>query len=265
MHQKNFGIRGTWIATAALSLLTTAQCFAQPVPARTAKDTAPIDISGYWVSQITQAWRLRMVTPPKGDYMGISMTDASKTIADAWDQTKDEAAGDQCKYYAAGMIMTLPERLHITWPDDNTLKMDIDAGTQTRVFHFGSWKAPAGPPTWQGNSVAEWDSRALKIPPARGGGNRAQISPPTRLTHLKVRTDNLKGAYLRKNGVPYSDRSVLTEYYDLIREDDGQQMMIVTTVLEDPIYLENPLILTAQFRKQQDAAGWDPTPCSARW
>jgi hypothetical protein len=58
---------------------------------------------------------------------------------------------------------------------------------------------------------------------------------------------------------------VLTEFYDPIREPDGAMWMIVTTVVEDPVYLEDPLILTAQFRKQADARGWDPTPCSARW
>lgn len=251
---------------ATLAVLTSLPCLAQSgAPPQTAKAVAPFDMTGYWVSVITQNWRIRMVTPPRGDYMGIPMTEASKKIADAWDPARDEVAGDQCKYFGAGTIMTLPERLHITWQDDNTLKMDIDAGTQTRIFNFGNGKPAEGPLTWQGNSHAEWAARTLQIS-QRIFNNRGQAPPPpAALTYLKVRTDRMKGGYLRKNGVPYSETAVLTEYFDPIREPDGQSWIIVTTVLDDPVYLENPLILTGQFRKQTDAAGWDPTPCSARW
>jgi hypothetical protein len=223
-------------------------------PPPTAKASAPFDLTGYWVSAITQNWRLRMVTPPRGDYMGIPMTVESKMIADAWDPAKDEAAGNQCKYYGAATIMTLPERLHITWQDDSTLRMDIDAGTQTRVFSFADRKAPEGKARWQGDSVAAWVSRRS---PAS--------TPPAMSRYLKVTTHHMLSGYLRKNGVPYSEQAVLTEYYDPIREPDGEMWMIVTTIVEDPVFLENPLILTAQFKKQSDASGWEPTPCSARW
>jgi hypothetical protein len=223
-------------------------------PPATAKDSAAFDLTGFWVSIVTQNWRLRMVTPPRGDYMGIAMTPASQKIADAWDPVKDEAAGNQCKYYGAAAIMTLPERLHITWQDDNTMRMDIDAGTQTRVFHFGERQSGAAQASWQGDSVAAWASR-----------RSPSSTPPPTSRYLKVTTNHMLPGYLRKNGVPYSDAAVLTEFYDPIREPDGAIWMIVTTVVEDPVYLENPLILTAQFRKQADARGWDPTPCSARW
>jgi hypothetical protein len=224
-------------------------------PAASAKVSAPADLTGYWVSVITQNWRLRMVTPPKGDYLGIPMTMESKRIADAWDPASDEAAGNQCKGYGAALIMTLPERLHITWQDDNTIRMDVDAGMQTRLFHFGNWKPSAVKATWQGDSVAEWVSR-------RGPG----IPPTTpKSKYLKVATTNMLPGYLRKNGVPYSEKAVLTEYFNLIHEADGEQWLIVTTIVDDPIYLDDSLILSAQFRKQADASGWDPTPCSARW
>ena len=247
------------LTTAAVLLLGAAQAHGQggrgPAgPPPTAKASAPFDVAGYWVSAITQNWRLRMVTPPRGDYMGIPMTAKSKAIADAWDPAKDEAAGNQCKYYGAATIMTLPERLHITWQDDSTLRMDIDAGTQTRVFSFAERNAPEGKPTWQGDSVAAWVSRR----------SPASASPATS-RYLRVTTRHMLSGYLRKNGVPYSDQAVLTEYYDPIREPDGAMWMIVTTIVEDPVFLENPLILTAQFQKQTDARGWEPTPCSARW
>src|SRR5262245_20876811 len=93
------------------------------------KAGAPIDLTGYWVSIVTQDWRWRMVTPAKGDYQGFQLTPAARTIADAWDPAKDEAAGEQCKSYGAPALMSVPGRLHITWQDDNTLKVDTDAGT----------------------------------------------------------------------------------------------------------------------------------------
>jgi hypothetical protein len=196
-----------------------------------------------------------MVAPAKGDYMGIPITVEAQKIADAWDPAKDEAAGNQCKYYGAASIMTFPERLHIAWQDDDTLRMDIDAGTQTRLLHFGHGMAPGGDATWQGDSLASWQSRQ--------GPLLRSSTPAARF--LKVTTTHMMPGYLRRNGVPYSEKAVLTEYYDIMREQSGDQVLIVTTVVDDPIDLDQSLILTAQFKKQADASGWDPTPCSARW
>src|SRR5204862_4205262 len=64
-------------------------------PPATAKVAAPIDLTGNWVSIVTEDWRWRMVTPAKGDYASIPMTPAAKMVADAWDPAKDEAAGEQ--------------------------------------------------------------------------------------------------------------------------------------------------------------------------
>ncbi len=243
-------VRRLFLAAAGL-LAIESHALAQAQSARTA---APYDVTGYWVSVITQNWRLRMVTPARGDYVGLPLTREAKKIADAWDPAKDEAAGNQCKGYGAGTIMTRPERLHVTWQDDNTLRMDIDAGTQTRIFRFGGG-SPIGKPTWQGDSTAAWA-------PRRGPG----IAPSTaKARYMKVATTNMLPGYVRQNGVPYSANAALTEYYDLIQEPDGAVMLIVTTVLDDPLYMDNPLIMMAQFKKQADAAGWDPTPCSARW
>lgn len=223
-------------------------------PPRAAHADAPFDLTGYWVSVITQNWRLRMVVPARGDYIGIPLNEASKKIADAWDAAKDESAGNQCQGYNAAIIMTQPERLHVTWEDANTLRMEIDAGTQTRVFHFGNWKSPGGPATWQGDSTAIWLSRRQLTDPSGPKGRS-----------LKVVTTNLRPGYLRKNGVPYSAQAKLTEYFDVFQEPNEEAWMIATTVVEDPVYLDAPLILSAQFKKEADGSKWDPTPCSTKW
>jgi hypothetical protein len=217
------------------------------------KAAAPIDLTGYWVSIVTEDWRYRMVTPAPGDYQSVPMTQAAVKIADAWDPAKDEAAGEQCKSYGAPAILRVPEHLHITWQDDQTLRMDTDAGKQTRLFHFG--KAPEGEteagPTLQGDSVAQWETQ-------RDGGRSVNGS-------LKVTTSHLKAGYLRKNGVPYSENAGLTEYYDLVKERNGDLLMVVTIVVTDPMYLREPFIISSHFKKQADQTGWNPTACSARW
>jgi hypothetical protein len=220
-------------------------------PPATPKAGSPIDVTGYWVSVVTEDWRYRMVTPRPGDYQGVPLTPAAIKVADAWDPAKDEAAGDQCKSYGAPAILRVPERLHITWQDDQTLHMDIDAGKQSRTFHFGSWKAPEGPATLQGDSVAEWETQ-------REGGKVVNGT-------LKVQTSHLKPGYLRKNGVPYSADAKLTEYYDLVKERNGDQLLVVTIVVEDPQYLRESFIISSHFKKQTSDAGWNPSACSAKW
>jgi hypothetical protein len=223
-------------------------------PPMAPKAAAPIDLTGYWVSVVTEDWRYRMVTPAPGDYQGVPMTQAAVKIADAWDPAKEEASGDLCKSYGAPTILRVPEHLHITWQDDQTMKMETDAGKQTRVFHFGGWKAPEGPRTLQGDSVAEWEMQ---------GGGRGRGAPAT--GSMKVMTSNLKAGFLRKNGVPYSDNTGLTEYYDLVKERNGDQLMVVTIVVTDPMYLREPFIISSHFKKQADNTGWKPAECSAKW
>jgi hypothetical protein len=215
---------------------------------------APFDPTGYWSSLITQNWRLRMVPPAKGDYIGIPISAAGKKAADAWDQAKDEAAGNQCKAYGAPGLMNLPTHLRITWQDDDTLRVDTDYGSQTRLLHFTP-PQDKGPRkrSWQGNSFAEWASR-------RGGRGGA---PSAR--YLRITTTDLLPGYLRKNGVPYSENASLVEYVDLFREPNGAALIVWTAVVDDPVNLETPYIVSSQFKRQPDGSAWDPTPCSAGW
>jgi hypothetical protein len=220
---------------------------------------SPIDLTGYWVSIVDEDWRFRMVMPAPGDYQGVPMTVASRKVADAWDPAKDESAGEICKAFGAPAILRQPGHLHFTWQDDETMRMDTDAGTQTRLFHFGNWKAQGGAPTLQGDSVAVWE-----VTRGRGGAPEPNV-PPQGKGSLKVTTTHLKAGYLRKNGVPYSENAVLTENYDMIREHNGDVMLVVTTVVTDPEYLREPFIITSQFKKQDSDTGWKPTPCTTRW
>jgi hypothetical protein len=221
----------------------------------TPRAAAPFDLTGQWVSLITEDWRYRQFTAPKGDYAAVPLSPAARKIADSWDPARDEAAGDQCKPYGAAGLLRLPTRIRITWQDDATLKLEADAGTQTRVFYFGSPQGSAG--DWQGVSTAAWDYPRAPFA-GRGGG-----APPAGGS-LKVITTKMKPGYLRRNGVPYGDGAVLTEYFDRFDVPGGDSLLVVTTEIVDPEYLTTPYWTSQQFKRQSDTAGWNPTPCVSR-
>ena len=239
-------------------------------PPPNAKAAAPVDFTGQWVSVVTEDWRWRMVTPAKGDFTSIPLNEAGQKIGDAWDPAKDEAAGLQCKAYAAPYILRMPERLRISWADDDTLKLETDTGMQTRMFYFKEPKSKGG--DWQGVSRASWElttgynfMSVMGTDDTRQSGRQAagqRVRKPT--SSLVVVTTNIRPGYIRKNGVPFSDKAVLTEYFDRTNESNGDSWLVVTSILDDPVYLNQPFVITTHFQKQADESGWNPTPCSAR-
>jgi hypothetical protein len=144
--------------------------------------SAPVDLSGYWVSVVTEDWRWRMVTPLKGDSASVPVNAEARKIIDAWDPAKDETAGLQCKAYGAPAIMRVPGRLHIIWQDDNTLRIETDAGTQTRLFHFGGSPPQGAAPSWRGYSVAKWEPPTPPGPAGVGAG----VGVGNRLGHVRA-------------------------------------------------------------------------------
>jgi len=239
----------------------------QPAPApASARATAPFDPTGVWVSVVTEDWRWRMVTPGKGDVLGIPLNPQGLQVARAWDYARDKAAGNECKAYGAGGIMRMPTRLRIGWQDDNTLKIETDAGQQTRLLFFDASRQPSGPRTLQGHSVAEWmDVFTGGGRGARGGigGGRAEGrgAPAYGTGTIRVVTANLRDGYLRKNGVPYSQNATVTEYFDRVPGPDGAQWLVVKTTVEDSTYLTQPYLISSHFMLEPDGSKWHPSPC----
>jgi len=236
-----------------------------PAPGRAG---APIDLTGVWVSVVTEDWPYRMLTPPRGDYISVPLSAAGIAVADSWDLERDNTTGAQCKAFGAAAIMRVPTRLRINWEDEYTLKIEADAGRQTCHIHFQEGNSRPlisqllehglDEPTWQGYSVAEWDNLRLragtqilgwKQPPIPSGG------------HLKIITARMKSGYLRSNGVPYSDDAVLTEYFNRFATPDGHEWFVVTSVVDDPLYLNEPYVTTSHFKKEPDDSKWMPTDC----
>ena len=210
-------------------------------PAVSPRQAAPFDMTGYWVSPVIEDWKFRMVVPNKGVFDGIPLNAEGRAAGMKWDPAADEAAGEQCRAFGAGGIMRLPGRLHITWQDDTTLKVETDTGTQTRLLAFRP--GASGEPSWQGQSAATWNV------PART---------------LKVLTTNLKAGYVRRNGAPYSNKATITEYWELHTLPNGDPWLTVTTKVEDPVYFSRPYLTSSDFKKLPGAAGWTPTPCTAK-
>lgn len=220
---------------------------------------APIDLTGQWVAIISEDWRWRMITPPKGDIVSIPLSVRGQQVAEAWDPAKDEAAGEQCKAYGAPGLMRAPIRMRISWQDDATMKVETDYGIQTRILRFPSTALRAGGTTaasaarsWQGHTSAEWL--------VRGGGRGSQ-----RYGSLKTVTTNLRQGYLRKNGVPYSERAVFTEHWDVHSLPSGDKYLVNTNVVEDPVYLQAPFQTAIHYKLERETSKWDPTPCDARF
>jgi hypothetical protein len=252
------------VLSVTLGVILAAQQPAQP--ARTSRSVAPTDFTGYWAAVITEDWRFRMVTPPRGDVSSIPVNDAGQKAASAWDPQKDIAAGEQCKAFGAGGVMRMPIRLRVSWQDDATLKFETDNGQQVRLFRFTASAPARREPQWQGHSVASWETVAegQGIAPAGGGGGggRGGANPAVQPSgSLKVVTTDMRPGYLRRNGVPYSGSAILTEFFDRTDEPNGDAWLIVTSTLEDPTYLTQPLMTSTHFKREADGSKWHARPC----
>ena len=264
-----------------------------PVTLTAQRAQAPRDITGYWVSVVSEDWHWRMVTPRKGDVTSLPLNDEGRRVANAWDPSKEKPA-DACKPFGAAAIMRVPGRVRITWADDATLRIDTDAGEQTRRLQFGKlatrgWRVngrgeieyfqqgtdappPPGPLTWQGYSAARWDlapdPKAVRNAVFFAGGlgtspDGAGTIVPGKFGSLHVVTTQLRAGYLRANGIPYSEAARVTEDYDFWTDDDGAEWFTVSTTVEDPKYLSAPFVTSTDFRKEPDGSKWRPTPCAA--
>jgi hypothetical protein len=231
-----------------MSLLGLRSAFAQSARAR-----ALIDITGQWVSVVNEDWRWRMVTPPTGDAASVPLNPAGRKVTDAWNLAADRAQGVLCRAFGPPGLIRQPGRVRIRWEEDNALLLEFDAGMQVRRFHFGSAPKTAAR-SLQGHSEARW----FRQPQNRGiFGRGGQVTGGS----LEVVTTNLEAGYLRPNGVPYGERTVVKEFFDAFTLPEDGTWLIVTSVVEDPEYLTQEFVISSQFRKETDSARWSPRPC----
>lgn len=234
-----------------------------PPPAHNARAGALIDVTGTWVPVITQDWSIRMVTPPKGEFSNLTLNPVGRAVAMRWDPNAPVPKGELCRTYGAPAIVQLPGRMRISWKDDFTLRLDFELGSQTRLVHFAPPgfgalpQPPQGPPSWQGYSVGEWTYQKQW----RGFDRNPAPHGPGQGGALRVKTSRLRAGFLRANGVPYSGRTTLTEYFRRFNLPNGEQWLVVISSVDDPVYLAAPYVTSSLFKRETGKPSWSPLPC----
>ena len=226
-----------------------------PGAAAGARTAAPVDLTGTWVSIVTEDWIERMSpdSPPSGVLRGGRGGGGGGAGA-----VPAAPSAERCRVYGAGGSMRVPGRLNITWADDNTLKIDMDAGTQTRLLRFN---APAAPPgtakSLQGYSVASFETGGGGR--GGGGGNRGGGAPAApRWANLKVVTTHMTGGYLLSSRNTYSENAVLTESFAR-HSDFGVEYLTVIASIEDGGGAAR--VVSSTFKKEPNASKFSPSGC----
>lgn len=245
------------VLLAVASTAANVSAYAQPPPGpadtRTPRERAPIDMTGQWVAVVNEDWRWRMVTPPVGDTASLPLNERGRAAAAAWDLERDKAEGNLCRAFAGPGLMRQPTRIRIDWEDADTLRLEFDAGRQVRLFEFAP--QPSAERSLQGYSEAQWFRQM------QSRGVFGQRTPPEGGS-LVVRTTQLAGGYLRPNGVPFSERATVKEFFSSFTlPGDAGAWLIVTTVVNDPEYLTTELVMSSQFKKEPSRGAWNPRPC----
>src|SRR5262245_13160452 len=210
---------------ALLTLATAAPAFAQ------------IDFSGEWAPLYHEDAPERGPGPELGDYLEMPINDAARLRADSWDADRISVVQEyQCRPHAADYALRGLGNIRI-W-------REIDTATQRLIafhMHFLAWDSERtvwmdgrphpgdyAPHTWQGFSTGVWEGNMLTIT-----------------------TTHLKANYLRRNGLPRSEKAILTEHWT--RHADW---LTIVSVIEDPVFLTEPLV-------RSDTGIWIPGKGSA--
>jgi glyoxylase-like metal-dependent hydrolase (beta-lactamase superfamily II) len=181
----------------------------------------------------------RVPGPELGDYLGIPVSEAARLRAESWDASIQTLPEWQCRPHSADYIWRGPSNLRISKEVD-PVSRQITAfhaewlrSVDRAIYLDGRPHPPADAlHTWAGFSTAKWDGDMLTVT----------------VTHLKE-------GYLRRNGLPRSDKATLTEHW--IRNGD---ILTVMTIINDPVYLTEPFVRTTDYEldlRQQ----MPPYPC----
>ncbi len=291
-------LRGVMGSAALVALLTCGQGALAAEPAQpgassesppSAEQAALVDLTGNWVSVIDEDWHYRMMTPAKGDYLEVPLNSAARKVAAEFNPLLYGGANYQwsaiidCRAYGAPALMHMPARLHISWASPDMLRIQSDWGGQTRLLHFvpgapygdvqtaarGQAAGAQAAASLQGYSVAVWQQpyrdnapayQQAALRAAGGTAPRGTMAPPPGGA-LVVVTGNLAPGWLRRNGVPYSARTRVTEHYHAFKDPNGSDWFDVTTEVVDPEYLTRPFFTSSDFQRESDDSKWSPHPC----
>jgi hypothetical protein len=192
---------------------------------------AQSELTGKWRGLFHEDYDHRIPGPELGDYTGIPLNEAGRLKARTWDASILSQPEQQARPHPAQYSMRGPASLRISEVvDPQTYR--VVAYTIAGLFGNADrtiWMdgrphpSPRAAHTWNGFSTGEWIGRTLK-----------------------VTTTHLKAAFLQRNGVPSSVQTRMTE---LISRHGNY--LLNTTIVEDPVYLDEPFVRTTNFL-------WDP-------
>src|ERR1700682_3329406 len=198
------------------------------------------DFVGEWAARYHEDQTERIAGPDIGDYLGIPLNDAARLRADSWDASILTLPEWQCRPHPADYGTRGPANLRV-WKDVDPATQQVMSyhthvqwQAQERTIWMDDRPHPAedAPHTWQGFSTGKWE------------GNQ-----------LTVITTHLKESYVRRNGVPRSDRAILIEHW--IRHGD---YLTLVSIIDDPVYLAEPFIRTTNWAFDPGQA-MEPYPC----
>lgn len=201
---------------------------------------AQMDLSGSWGPRFHEDFPERIPGPELGDYLGLPITDSARAWALAWDPSRLTLPEHQCQVHVAPYIYRGPLQLRI-WEERDpetqqlvAIKNYISTYEQTRTIWMDGRPHPPeyAAHTWEGFSTGRWEGDMLV-----------------------VTTTHIKQGWVRRNGLPESDRATLTEHF--IRHGD---ILTHVSMVTDPVYLTEPLIKTQNFvlipRTNNSSQGW---------
>ena len=188
---------------------------------------AQIDLTGSWAPRYHEDFPERIPGPDLADYAGLPINDAARQWALSWNPSRLTLEEHQCQVHVAPYIYRGPLQLRI-WEERDpksqelvAIKNYISTYEQTRTIWMDGRPHPPdyAAHTWEGFSTGRWEGDMLT-----------------------VTTTHIKQGWIRRNGLPESDRATLVEHF--IRH--GSYLTHVS-IVTDPVYLTEPLIKTQNF------------------
>jgi hypothetical protein len=202
---------------------------------------AQVSLVGEWSPRYHEDQPERIPGPELGDYTGLPINDGARLAADTWDAARLTLREHQCKVHNGPYILHGPVQFRM-WEDKDprtqqmiALRMYLNTYEQERTIWMDGRPHPPewAPHTWQGFSTGKWEGDILT-----------------------VYTTHLKQEWIRRNGVPNSEKSTMVEHF--IRHG---QIMTHLEIWDDPVYLSEPLIRSEDFVLSERTGGNWLWPC----
>ena len=202
---------------------------------------AQVSLVGEWSPRYHEDQPDRIPGPELGDYTGLPLTDGARLSADSWDASRLTLREHQCKVHNGPYILHGP--IQFRFSEERDLRTQqlvalheyLNTYEQERTIWMDGRPHPPewAPHTWQGFSTGKWEGDILT-----------------------VYTTHIKQEWVRRNGVPNSEKSTTVEHF--IRHGNILSHLIIWT---DPVYLSEPLIRSEDFVLQERTSGNWLWPC----